>query len=473
MARVFKQTYTKPLPDGAELLTRKGKRVARFKNRKGKTVTAPLSKDGTKVILETAKFYIEYRDADDIVRRVPGYTDEKATEQEAARLEREAAQRKTGLIDRHVEYRQRLLSGHLGDWEEALKAKGNTEKHASEQARRARHVFDGCKFKFWPDIAATKVQVFVADMRKDTEDTDGISARTGNCYLQACKQFGNWMVKNDRAPINPLTYLQRYKADPKVKRRALTIEECRQLLKATEKAGLNYGMTGRQRAMMYRVAVGTGFRAAEIRSLTPKSFDFDGDHPTITVEAAYSKNRTRREQPIAEQLACDLATFLADLPPDVPVFAPHADKTADMLRDDLALAGIEAENSAGYRVDFHALRHTYITLGAMAGITPKVLMDLARHSDINLTMRAYSHTVVADRAKALEAVPDLTSDGGEEREALKATGTCDEVPAVVPFPACDDKHNDKNLRPSSQVTTPPGTRTPDPLIKSQLLCQLS
>jgi integrase len=48
-------------------------------------------------------------------------------------------------------------------------------------------------------------------------------------------------------------------------------------------------MTGPDRAMLYRVAVGTGFRANELRSLTPESFDLDANPPKVTVEAAYSK----------------------------------------------------------------------------------------------------------------------------------------------------------------------------------------
>ena len=74
---------------------------------------------------------------------------------------------------------------------------------------------------------------------------------------------------------------------------------------------------------------------------------------------------------------------------------------------DLLAADIAPVDSAGKRIDFHALRHTFITLGAQAGIAPKVLMDLAGHSDINLTMGACSHTVIADRAKALETIPDF------------------------------------------------------------------
>jgi len=472
MARIFKATYSKlrTVKDG------KGNVVYDVKNGKKVARRVPvLDKDGKPVLGESRKWYIEYRDADGIVRRVAGFTDKKATEQRASQLVREAAQRESGLIDRHAEHRQCPLETHLGDWEKALNAKGNTAKHATEQAKRVRQVFDGCKFKFWPDISASKVQVHIADMRKGTEKKKGASARTANCYLQACKQFGNWMVADDRAPVNPLAYLQRCKADAdkRVRRRALTVEECRRLTSTTETAEPNYGMTGAERAMMYRVALGTGFRVAEIRSLTPESFSLDGKHPTITVEAAYSKNRTRREQPIAGKLAVDLGVFLADRDPEAAVFKPNADKTADMLRDDLARAKIDAEDSAGNRVDFHALRHTYITLGAKAGIAPKVLMDLARHSDINLTMQVYSHTLVADRAKALEAVPDLTGSDDQEAEALKATGTCDDTPDTVLFSGGNDKQNDKRNGQIAQVTTPRRTRTYDPLIKSQLLCQLS
>ena len=55
----------------------------------------------------------------------------------------------------------------------------------------------------------------------------------------------------------------------------------------------------------------------------------------------------------------------------------------------------------------------------------------------------------------------------------KATGTFDALHNSVPFSACDHKQNNKQEAKSSQVNAPPGIRTPDPLIKSQLLYQLS
>jgi hypothetical protein len=49
MGTVYRKTATKPLPEGAETFTRKGNRLARWKDAKGKTRTAPLTtgKDGT------------------------------------------------------------------------------------------------------------------------------------------------------------------------------------------------------------------------------------------------------------------------------------------------------------------------------------------------------------------------------------------------------------------------------------------
>lgn len=43
MGTVFKKTFTKPLPAGAETFVRKGDRLARWKDRRGKTRTAPLT----------------------------------------------------------------------------------------------------------------------------------------------------------------------------------------------------------------------------------------------------------------------------------------------------------------------------------------------------------------------------------------------------------------------------------------------
>ena len=78
-----------------------------------------------------------------------------------------------------------------------------------------------------------------------------------------------------------------------------------------------------------------------------------------------------------------------------------------MLRQDLDRAGI-AYNVARRGVftedvvDFHALRHSYITHLIRSGANPKVVQVLARHSDIRLTMQRYTHLEAGDLRKALE-----------------------------------------------------------------------
>jgi len=43
--------------------------------------------------------------------------------------------------------------------------------------------------------------------------------------------------------------------------------------------------------MLYLLAAWTGFRRAELASLTKKSFDLQAAIPTVTVGAGYSKRR--------------------------------------------------------------------------------------------------------------------------------------------------------------------------------------
>jgi len=60
---------------------------------------------------------------------------------------------------------------------------------------------------------------------------------------------------------------------------------------------------------------------------------------------------------------------------------------------------------AGVRkVDFLALRHTFITNLANSGVHPKVAQDFAQHSDSNLTMSRRSRI---RRVEALAKLPHL------------------------------------------------------------------
>ena len=80
-------------------------------------------------------------------------------------------------------------------------------------------------------------------------------------------------------------------------------------------------------------------------------------------------------------------------------------------------------------LDVHAFRHTFITNRARGGVHPKRVQDLARHSDINLTLSRHPRIVLGDRAAALGALSDITEEAHGER--VRATGTQDQ-----PFCVC-------------------------------------
>ena len=72
---------------------------------------------------------------------------------------------------------------------------------------------------------------------------------------------------------------------------ALEVEEVCRLLNAMAGEPTQLGVTGSERAILYWLALDTGLRAGELRSLTRASFDLCGDSPTVTAAAGYSRRR--------------------------------------------------------------------------------------------------------------------------------------------------------------------------------------
>ncbi len=409
MARIFRQKYT--AKDG------NGRRVGR----------------------QSRKWYVEYVDADRIRRRVPGFTDKPATQQLASDLEKQAAREASGLVDKFAEHRKRALSEHVDDWREALVAKGTSQKHANLLSGRVGRVLDGCRFTYWPDLSASRVQTYVAALRTDTEDKRGISAQTFNFYLQAIKQFCRWMVKDRRATDSPVAHLDALNVatDRRHDRRALTPDELQRLLNTARHGPDRCRMPGPDRSRLYQLAVETGLRAGELRSLAWGSFNLKSQSPTVTVNAAYSKRRRDDTLPLKGSTAAMLARWRDSLGPmgsETLIFAamPQKHAVVKMLRGDLADAGIEYRDAAGTVADFHCLRHTFITNLARSGVHPRVAQQLARHSTITLTMDRYTHTVVGELSEALDGLPDLSSDGPVP-DRKRATGTCDIAPKFLPL----------------------------------------
>jgi integrase len=327
---------------------------------------------------------------------------------------------KVGLLDASRAAAGKPLSEHLADFEQSLLAKGDTAKQAKQVVSRVRRIVDGCRLYTWTDIKASKVQQYLYQLRRGK---DGISKQTFNHYLKAIKQFANWMVEDQRASQSPLTHLKGLKIDRKTdrrhNRRALEVEEVRRLLETTRAAETRFGMTGPERAWLYRLAIETGLRADELRTLTVGSFDFGKQ--IITVEAAYSKRRRQDVLPLRPETAAGLKELFTTKLPSAQAFRVPV-KAYAMLKADLAEAGIPYVDDAGRYADFHSLRHTTASWLAAAGVHPSVAQSIMRHSDIRLTMHAYTHVPTGQETKAIAKLPDLSAPSKKERsERKKAT----------------------------------------------------
>jgi hypothetical protein len=195
------------------------------------------------------------------------------------------------------------------------------------------------------------------------------------------------------------------------------------------------GLSGWDRFHLYATACGSGYRASGLASLTTESFDLDGETPTVTLSARRNKSRVLKVQPLPADVAELLRAYLDGKPSDQPVWGgtwAKDRKGAEMLRIDLEAAGIpyavEGPDGPLY-ADFHALRHTYLTLGGRAGIDLRTLQELAGHSTPTLTAR-YSHRRLYDLAGAVERLPSFlpVEEAGATAGILQATGTDASVP---------------------------------------------
>ncbi len=216
------------------------------------------------------------------------------------------------------------------------------------------------------------------------------------------------MVDGGRVASNPLIRLKLdyvgARAERTKFRRALSDDELRLLL----------ATTAASRGMLYRTAVETGFRANELRTLTVESLNVDDC--MITVHAAYSKRRRTDVQPITRAFATDLARWLVGRQANERMFPdmPRPQALAAYFRKDAASAGIDADG-----LDFHCLRHSFISRLARADVHPRTAQDLARHSNITLTMSVYTHVGRGQLSAALDRLSDL----GETRKSKRAVAS--------------------------------------------------
>jgi len=215
----------------------------------------------------------------------------------------------------------------------------------------------------------------------------------------------------------------------------------------------------------------TGLRRGELLALKWKNVDLDMA-TLYVVETAYKLNdgtyvikepktpHSRR----GVSLPPSLALLLRQHRSDQEVMFGQSDKDltdADFVftRPDgsplnpnaITLAHAKILEKAGLpHVRVHDLRHTHATLMLKAGVHPKVVSERLGHANISITLDTYTHVLPGLQEAAAERF-----DGLLEQEMSNAA---------------EDKNVSKLLAKEADLDSEPsGIRTPDTLIKSQVL----
>lgn len=372
--------------------------------------------------MRSKRYTAYFRDEHGIQRQKIGYTSKVATEDLARMLEDEARKIADGLVkrgDRELRAAEaRPLSDHIADYRGVIVAMGGTDTHADQIESALKRLFADASVKALSEIAKDRTLTGLMVWKGR-----GRSARTLNHALGAVKALVRWAVDAGRLEKAPegLLKLPKYNedADPHLTRRALTKDEVDRILKAAESGHTltrqpstrtpkltKHGEpsrsgtightrkvqhTGLERAFIYRLAMATGFRANELRTLTPECFRLEGDEPSIVVLAKHSKNGKEAVQPITREMADAFRPFLEGKEQGRPVVVVP-EKLAKLLRIDMDAAGIVYGRkrkgvAATGVVDGHALRSTYCTWLLESGANIKIVQILMRHADVKTTMR--------------------------------------------------------------------------------------
>jgi integrase len=288
---------------------------------------------------------------------------------------------------------------------------------------RIRRIISGCGVKTIDQLSVETVNAFL-----DRCQASGTirTNQTRKHFERGIKAFTRWGQASERLDRDPLARLDVTYVDAERDvvhtRSEFTLEELSRVIRAATGAMPLAGLTGRQRALLYAFAASTGLRARECAACRRQ--DFTDDFAFVTLSGLFTKNRKRATLPVPPNLREVLAEYAAKLAPDeflwpggweqnekrewVPAGWIKDSRAGDFLRADAALVGIvigrkgKSANS-GRVLDFHSLRHTYISNLERANVTDGLRGQLSRATA--QVVERYTHRELGRLAEVAERLP--------------------------------------------------------------------
>jgi integrase len=303
------------------------------------------------------------------------------------------------------------LTDRLEGFIDSLRVKQCTEKHLSLVENKIKRVCEDCKFDVVSDLDASRFTAYVNSLN--------VAVKTKRDYIAVFKQFAKWLHDTGILTKNNFKLIKNpkvLKSDQVHPRRALTRNEVARLIRAAQTGETWRGISGAERALIYRLSVESGLRYNELKTLKVSDFDFKTG--TVEVKDANEKSRRGDILQLKKSTAEEIKQFLSNKTPQATAF--RLKKGYLMIRRDLEAADIDYEVDGRF-ADWHSLRHTTASLLIKSGANPKEVQRIMRHRSADLTLSKYTHLYAGQLKATIENLPDFVV---EQDEAIM-TGTYD------------------------------------------------
>ncbi|HZM06824.1 MAG TPA: site-specific integrase, partial [Candidatus Saccharimonadales bacterium] len=286
----------------------------------------------------------------------------------------------------------RLLTDHLAEFLAYMEGLNRSASHISHVGTRVGKLIADCGWRYLSDVNAKAFELW------RQKKSDELSVKTRNEYRASMYSMLAWLEENEQLAANPFKRVKKTdgRGQETVKRRAATQAEMESLLSG---AGIY--------AVAYLAAATTGLRRGELSKLEGGDLHLDVAQPVALVRAATTKDRKPARVYLARQLVAELKKLHSLAMPSNSLVLAGRMPTTKKMREHLAEAGIPYMDDQGRRLDFHALRMTFDTNLAIAGVSDAVRMKLMRHKSPRLTMETYTDSEKVPVAGALAKLPEF------------------------------------------------------------------
>jgi integrase/recombinase XerC len=268
----------------------------------------------------------------------------------------------------------------IDDFLDHLAVERQSSKHTIDAYRRdLQALADWANSKKAGDVAAlqaAQLRAFIAD-----EHRRGLTPKSLQRRLSACRSFYQWLLRHGRIAANPAASLRAPKAARKLPQ-VLDVDEAVQLVEVPTDAPLGQ----RDRAFL-ELLYSSGLRVSELCAL--RWHDLDLDEGQVTVLGKGSKQRV---VPVGSHARAALAAWRTEssAKADAPVFPGRGGKPITPRAVQLRLRRIAQKQGLFKRVHPHLLRHTFASHVLESSGDLRGVQELLGHADLGTT-QIYTH----------------------------------------------------------------------------------